>query len=106
MWAPVGPVWKIRHHSPARERLELELEVSQPLFHGSISPSELQELSLSPQSCHPSCVGSSLLEEDLILVRDSGPGHLSAHVFHYLLVDSALLMQRAQASEHLGAFLL
>ena len=104
--APLGPVWKSRRHSPARERLELELEMGQPLSHGSVFPSELQELSLGAQSCHPSFSGSRLIEEDLILVRDSGPGQLSAHVFRYLLVDSALLTQRAQLTEHLGAFLL
>ena len=104
--APVGPVWNSRRHSPAGARLELEVEVGQPLSHGRVFPSELQELSVRPQSCHPCFVGSCLMEEDLVLVRDSGPGHLSAHVFRSLLVDSALLTQRAQAPEHLGAFLL
>lgn len=106
MWAPVGPVWKIRHHSPARERLELELEMGQPLSHGSVFPSELQELSLGTQSCPSSLSGSFLIEEDLVLVRDSGSCQLSAHVLRYFLVDSPLLTQRVQVSKPLGAFLL
>ena len=103
---PVGPVWDSRCHSPAWERLELELEEGQPLSHGSVFFSELQELSLITQSFHPSSLGSHLTEEDLVLVRASGPGQLSAHIFCSLLVDSALLTQRAQESNHLGAYLL
>ena len=106
LWANVGPLWNSRHYSPAEERLELELEVGHPLFHGSIFPSELQELSLGTQSCHSSFSVSYIIEEDLILVRDSGPGQLSAHVLHSLLADSSLLTQRVQGSKHLGAFLL
>ena len=102
----VGPVWNSRHQSPAWEKLELKLEVGQPLSHGSVFPSELQELSLGTQSCPSSLSGSFLIEEDLVLVRDSGSCQLSAHVLRYFLVDSPLLTQRVQVSKPLGAFLL
>ena len=63
-----------------------------PAFsHVIVFPSELQKLSLGAQSCHPSFPGSHLIEEDLILVTDIGPGQLSAHVLSYLLTDSAQL---------------
>lgn len=106
MWETVGPMWNSRHHSPVRERLELDLEVGQPLFHGSNFPYELQQLYLSAKSCHTSLAGSPIIKEFHVPVRDSGPGQLSAHVLCYLLVDSALLPQRAQVSKHLWEFLL
>lgn len=74
--------------------------------HVSLFPSELQELSLSAQSCHPSFLCFCLIEEYDILVRDISPGQLFAHFFHSLLLVSALLTQRAKGSKHLGAFLL
>lgn len=106
MQATVGPVWNSRHHSLAQERLELELEVGQPVSHGSLFLSELQELSLSNQHLHPSFSGPCLIVEDLVLVRDSGSVPFSDHVLCSLLVGSALLTLKAQASKYLGTFLL